>query len=88
MIGYPGYHNLPEWDPVYEILEDKLDFKGRFPDCDWLEEDQIQLWWAKKNLKPEKKLADYIGKNEKTKIVVKIGMKGKHAPMAEAPIDK
>ena len=73
MIGYPGYHGLPIWDPVYEILEDKIDFKARFPDCDWLFPEQTVLWWAKKNLKNEKKLSDYIGKNEKTKVIVKVG---------------
>ena len=35
-------------------------------------EQECQLWWAAKELHREKKLQDYIGKNEKTKIVVKI----------------
>ena len=30
------------------------------------------LWWAGKELMPEKSLEDYVGKNEKTKIVVKL----------------
>ncbi len=33
---------------------------------------EAQLWWAGKELLPEKTLADYVGRNEKTKIVVKI----------------
>ena len=30
------------------------------------------MWWAAKELQRGKKLQDYIGKNEKTKLVVKI----------------
>lgn len=29
MIGYPGYHGLPEWEPAMLILENQLDFEGR-----------------------------------------------------------
>ncbi len=25
MIGYPGYHGLPEWEPCRNLLEDKSD---------------------------------------------------------------
>lgn len=35
-------------------------------------EDECQLWWAAKEMQRGKKLQDYIGKNEKTKLVVKI----------------
>lgn len=35
-------------------------------------EKEAQIWWAAKELHRDKKLQDYIGKNEKTKIVVKI----------------
>lgn len=35
-------------------------------------EDECQLWWAGKQLQRGKKLQEYIGKNEKTKLVVKI----------------
>lgn len=35
-------------------------------------EDECQLWWAAKEMQRGKKLQDYVGKNEKTKLVVKI----------------
>lgn len=35
-------------------------------------EDECQLWWASKELQRGKKLQDYVGKNEKTKLVVKM----------------
>jgi len=34
MIAYPGYHGLPEWDFVFQLLEDKLDTNVLFPDVD------------------------------------------------------
>ena len=88
MIAYPGYHGLPDWDPVFLMLEDKMNYKAFFPDCDFMDLEKTVLWWAKKELKRGKTLRDYIGKNEKTKIIVKLGLKGQGAPMAEAPVDK
>lgn len=37
-----------------------------------IEEPEAQLWWAAKELKRTNLLSDYVGKNEKTKIIVKI----------------
>lgn len=37
-----------------------------------LGESTSQLWWAGKELQRGKKLQDFIGKNEKTKLIVKI----------------
>jgi hypothetical protein len=88
MIAYPGYYGLPEWDPVFMILEGKFNFLQYYPDCDWLDENQSTLWWAKKELVKGKVLSDYVGKNEKTKIIVKIMGKGKGAPLSEPPIDQ
>merc|ERR1711998_781156 len=43
------------------------------------------LWWASKQLAREgKKLSDYVGKNNKTKIVVQITKKGQGAPTRQA----
>jgi hypothetical protein len=46
------------------------------------------LWWAGKELNKEKSLADYIGKNEKQKIIAKIQKKGSGAPVREPPLDE
>lgn len=35
-------------------------------------EDACQLWWAGRELQRGKKLQEFVGKNEKTKLVVKI----------------
>lgn len=37
-----------------------------------IEEPEAQLWWAAKELKRTNQLSDYVGKNEKTKIIIKI----------------
>jgi hypothetical protein len=46
------------------------------------------MWYAGKELERGKYLCDYIGKNEKTKIVCKFTKKGTGAPMREPLIDK
>ena len=48
-----------------------------------LEGSSTQLWWAGKELVVGKKLMDYIGKNEKTKIVAKLQKKGQGPPARE-----
>lgn len=88
MIAYPGYHGLPPWDPVWLILEDKMNFASYFPDCEYIEEKKATIWWARKELLSGQTLGAYVGKNEKTKIVAKMMEKGKGAPLAEPPIDK
>ena len=37
-----------------------------------LDDTQTSIWWAGKEFMSEKKLEDYVGKNEKTKIIVKL----------------
>ena len=48
-----------------------------------LEEETAQLWWAGKQLDRSKLLRDYVGRNEKTKIVAKLQKKGQGAPARE-----
>lgn len=38
--------------------------------------DECQLWWAGRELQRGKKLQEFVGKNEKTKLVVKISKVG------------
>lgn len=45
------------------------------------------LWFAGKQLLPEKKLSDYLGRHEKTKAVVKLQKKGSGAPAREPAVD-
>ena len=41
---------------------------------------QVALWWASKEMHFGEKLLDYVGKNEKTKIVVKLHKRGTGPP--------
>ena len=41
------------------------------------------LWFAGKQMLPEKLLKDYLGRHEKTKVVVKLQKKGSGAPARE-----
>ena len=45
------------------------------------------VWWAGKELDKNKMLGEYSGKNEKTKIIVKLQKFGGEQPPREPPID-
>ncbi|XP_076005807.1 cilia- and flagella-associated protein 298 [Genypterus blacodes] len=80
-IVYPM--GLPPHDPIRMEFENQEDLTGTQASLQVMAEDQCQLWWAAKELQRGRKLQDYIGKNEKTKLVVKIQKKGQGAPGRE-----
>ena len=54
-----------------------------------LDEADGQLWWAgKQMLRQGQVLSDYIGKNEKTKLIVKLQKAGGGQPTREAAVDE
>ncbi|KAF4650131.1 hypothetical protein FOL47_001429, partial [Perkinsus chesapeaki] len=55
---------------------------------DVLESSQSSLWWAGKELETGKTLSDYTGKNEKTKIIVKLMASAQGAPVREPRVDE
>ncbi|XP_054240715.1 cilia- and flagella-associated protein 298 isoform X1 [Indicator indicator] len=73
MIVYPM--GLPPHDPIRMEFENKEDLLGTQAALEVIEESEAQLWWAGKELKETKVLSDYVGKNEKTTIIVKIQKK-------------
>lgn len=81
MIVYPM--GLPPHDPIRMELEDKEDLAGTQASLQVISTDDAQLWWAGKEMQRGKKLQDYIGKNEKTKIMVKLQKRGQGAPARE-----
>jgi hypothetical protein len=85
-IVYP--EGLPEYDPTREILDGNFSFEGSSLSKEIYKNDETSIWWANKELMPEKTLFDYIGKNEKTKIIIKITRKGQGAPVREAPLNE
>lgn len=46
------------------------------------------MWWANKQFNREKPLNFYTGKNEKTKIIVKLTKTGSGAPGRQPAIDE
>jgi len=81
MIVYPM--GLPPHDPIKQELENTEDLSGTQASLQVLDEGATQLWWAGKELQRGKKLQDFIGKNEKTKLIVKIQKKGQGPPSRE-----
>lgn len=84
MIAYPA--GLPEWDVVREILEDRQEIAGTQASQEVYDPETSSMWWAGKQLFRDKKLADFVGKNDKTKIVAKLTKKGSGAPARESAI--
>uniref|UniRef100_A0A061RIM6 Upf0769 protein n=1 Tax=Tetraselmis sp. GSL018 TaxID=582737 RepID=A0A061RIM6_9CHLO len=85
MICYPM--GLPEWDPVRGALEGCEELSGTSYANDDLELDKAQLWFAGKQMQPEKLLKDYVGRHEKTKAVVKLQKAGAGPPAREPVVD-
>ncbi len=88
MICFPGYYGIPTYEPIFQLLENKHNIDQIWPDTDYINPATVSLWWAKKELQPNKKISDYCGKNEKTKLIIKLMERGKGAPLAEPIIDK
>jgi len=81
MIVYPM--GLPPHDPIKMEFEDKEDLEGTQASKDVIPKDSGSLWWAGKELQRGKKLSDFVGRNEKTKITAKLQRKGGGAPARE-----
>ncbi|ESO01593.1 hypothetical protein HELRODRAFT_185691 [Helobdella robusta] len=80
MIVYPM--GLPPHDPVRMELEDREDLSGTQASLDIMDPDKATLYWAGKELLRNKLLSDFIGTNEKTKLIVKL-QKSKGVPARE-----
>ncbi|XP_014666088.1 PREDICTED: UPF0769 protein C21orf59-like [Priapulus caudatus] len=81
MIVYPM--GLPPHDPVRMEIENREDLTGTQASQEVIDPALAQLWWAGKELQHDKALQEYVGKNEKTKIVVKLNKRGLGAPARE-----
>merc|ERR1719261_2306506 len=73
MISYPM--GLPDYDPVRQILEERDEVEGAGA-MEVFDPEQASLWCFNKELQREKLLSDYVGKNDKTKVVAKLQKKG------------
>lgn len=80
-IVYPM--GLPPHDPIQAEFDNEEDLTGTQASLEVIEEKDISMWWAQKEFLRGKILQDYVGKNEKTKIVTKIQKRGGGAPSRE-----
>jgi len=84
MIAYPM--GLPDWEPARLDTEGDNDdsLEGTAEGVDIMNEEGTVMWWASKMLDRSKILSDFVGKNDKTKIVVQLTKKGAGAPVRES----
>lgn len=88
MIAYPAFHRLPWYDPVRMECENKEELDGRSDLQDILDAEDSIIWWAGKELQAGKFLHEYLGKNEKTKVICRLQPKSAGAPVRESRVDK
>lgn len=53
-----------------------------------LDASKSSLWFFSKEAQDDKLLSDYVGKNDKTKVVAKLQKKGASAPMREPVVSE
>ncbi|XP_065222899.1 cilia- and flagella-associated protein 298 isoform X3 [Planococcus citri] len=81
-IVYPM--NLPPHDPIRLEFENCEDLTGTQASLEVIDPALAQLWFSGKLLERGKKLSDYLGRNEKTKVVLKISKSGTGPPPKES----
>lgn len=86
MIVYPM--SLPPYDPIRQEFDNVEDLSGTQAALEVIELENASLWWAGKEFSKGKKLSDFIGKNEKTKVICKLQKKGHGAPAREAIVNE
>lgn len=80
MIVFPM--GLPDYDHVRQILEEREALDGAEALAE-LAPDSASLWCFSKELQRDKLLSEYVGKNDKSKVVAKLQKKGAGAPSRE-----
>jgi hypothetical protein len=85
MIVYPM--GLPDYDHVRQILEEREQLEGA-EGMEVLDPQRASLWAFSKEMQPEKLLSDHVGKNDKSKVIVKLQKKGAGAPAREPVVSE
>ncbi|XP_034938603.1 cilia- and flagella-associated protein 298-like isoform X2 [Chelonus insularis] len=81
MIVYPM--GLPPQEIIRQEFENTEDLSGTQASLEVIDLQMSQLWFSGKEMLRGKKLKDYVGPNEKTKIVVKLQKRGSGRPARE-----
>ncbi|VDM35507.1 unnamed protein product [Hydatigera taeniaeformis] len=85
-IVYPM--GLPPYDPIQMELKNEEELSGTHAGTEVIPSEDAALWFSGKEMLPGKLLSDYVGRNEKTKVIVKIQKRGAGAPAREAVISE
>ncbi|XP_037930711.1 cilia- and flagella-associated protein 298-like [Teleopsis dalmanni] len=80
-IVYPM--KLPPNDIIRMEFSNTEDLSGTQASKEVIEPSKAQLWFAGRQVLPDKKLSDYMGTNDKTKVVVKLNSIGEGPPGRE-----
>jgi hypothetical protein len=86
MICYP--EGLPPYDVCRLELEGDESGAAGTQAAAILDAENISMWWAGKEFPRGKLISDRVGRNEKTKIVVKLTKKGSGAPAREPVVSE
>lgn len=85
-IVYPM--QLPPHDSIRMEFNNTEDLAGTQASMEVIEPAKGQIWFAGRHMLPDKKLQDYIGKNEKCKVIIKLQKTGEGAPGREPVISE
>lgn len=80
-IVYPM--QLPPHDTIRNEFQNTEDLSGTQASLEVIELAKAQLWFAGKQMLPDKRLGEIIGNNEKCKVIVKLQKSGEGAPGRE-----
>lgn len=80
-ICYPM--QLPPHDTIFMEFTNTEDLSGTQASREVIEPAKMQLWFAGRQLLPDNRLCDYLGNNEKCKVILKIVKHGEGAPGRE-----
>lgn len=80
-IVYPM--QLPPHDSIRNEFQNTEDLSGTQASLEVIDPVKAQLWFAGKQMLPDKRLGDFIGNNEKCKVIVKLQKSGEGAPGRE-----
>lgn len=86
MIVYPM--NLPPHDPIHMEFTNTEDLSGTQASLEVIEPAKMQLWFAGRQLLAEQRLNNYLGNNDKCKVILKIVKHGEGAPGREPVFDE
>ncbi|CAK9064270.1 Cilia- and flagella-associated protein 298 (Protein kurly homolog), partial [Durusdinium trenchii] len=78
---------LPAYDPIRMALEDTTHTQDIYGEQQ-LDPETAQLWWAGKEFLRDQTVGDRVGRNEKTKIIVKLQKPGSGPPAREAAVSE